>query len=228
MKKKSFLIIDQDEKFANLLMHKFQLEGYDVDAEYTGDAGYSAFENKHYDLVLIDMLVPNMNCIEIIKRIRKKSQSVLIIVFLPKEHIQDKIYMLEHGATTYSTKPVNAEELLARIKNIFAITSEKTSENLLTHGNLTLDLNMRVMMYNDQELSLTKTEFDLLAFLIKHKNKVQKRGDILKEIWGYSYIDETNIVDVYVKHIRSKIDERFNDKIIYTIRGVGYLVKDTN
>lgn len=173
-------------------------------------------------------MLPQLNGIEVCRRIRKES-NVPIIMLTAKGEVMDKVLGLDNGADDYIAKPFAIEEVLARIRVALrhtTINKKENDENILTLKNLTVDLQKHSVKYKNEEIELTKREFELLVYLLQNKNIVITRNQILNQVWGYDYIGETNVVDVYIRYLRTKIDDKFGVKLIHTIRGVGYFAKD--
>ena len=173
-------------------------------------------------------MLPQLNVIEVCRRIRKES-NVPIIMLTAKGEVMDKVLGLDNGADDYITKPFAIEEVLARIRVALrhtTINNKENDENILTLNDLTVDLQKHGVKYKNEEIELTKREFELLVYLLQNKNIVITRNQILNQVWGYDYIGETNVVDVYIRYLRTKIDDKFGVKLIHTIRGVGYFAKD--
>lgn len=226
MEHKNILLIEDEIKLARFIELELKYEGYNVDMSHDGRDGLDMFSKKEYNLILLDLMLPGFNGLEICRRIRKTS-NVPIIMLTAKDDVMDKVAGLDSGADDYVTKPFAIEELLARMR--VALKREKVtpiSKNLLRVDNLVIDTDLRVVKIDDSVIDLTKTEYDLLVYLMQNKNLVLSREQILNTVWGYEYIGETNVVDVYIRYLRSKLDEQYNKKYIHTIRGVGYIVKD--
>jgi len=220
------LIIEDESKIARFVELELKHEGYDVTIELDGKLGLEKAITKEYDVIILDLMLPSISGIEICRRIRKKS-NVPIIMLTAKDDISDKVMGLDVGANDYITKPFAIEELLARIRVV--LRNQETLNNFdkspITIGKILLDPIKYLVKYNEEVIDLSKKEFDLLEYLIKNKNIVLTRDKLLEKVWGYEYVGETNIIDVYIRYLRTKIDERFNDKYIYTVRGVGYQIK---
>lgn len=226
MEQKNILLIEDEVKLARFVELELKYEGYNVDMSHNGREGFEMFFKKSYNLILLDLMLPGFNGIEICRRIRKTS-NVPIIILTAKDDVIDKVAGLDSGADDYITKPFAIEELLARMR--VALKREcvtATSKNILQLDTLTMDTDLRVVKVEDNEIDLTKTEYDLLMYLMQNKNFVLTREQILNNVWGYEYLGETNVVDVYIRYLRSKLDEQYDKKYIHTIRGVGYIVKD--
>ena len=222
------LIIEDEEKIARFIELELKYEGYEVAKAFNGGDGLELVKTQPFDLVLLDIMLPGINGIEVLRRIRQFSD-LPIILLTARDAVVDKVTGLDGGADDYITKPFAIEELLARIrvalrKKDAGNALEESSELVL--GALRLDPMKREVHVKDTLVHLTKKEFDLLHYMLKNKNIVLDRGTILNRIWGYDFSGETNAVDVYVRHLRAKIEEPFGIKILYTVRGVGYVIKD--
>lgn len=223
------LIVEDERKIARFVELELKHEGYQVFLADDGKAGLDFILNQKPDLVVLDVMLPSMNGIEICKTVREQGITVPIIMLTAKDDVMDKVEGLDNGADDYMTKPFAIEELLARIR--VALKHKDSHETAqknpcLQHGNLIVDLDKYTVKYKEDLIALTKKEFDLLAFLLKNKNKAISRDAILNKVWNYDYVGETNVVDVYVRYIRQKIDDQYHDKILQTVRGVGYIIKD--
>lgn len=221
------LIIEDEQKIARFLELELQYEGYVVEKAYDGRTGLEKALEDDVSLVVLDVMLPGLNGVEVCRRIRQASE-VPIIMLTAKDSTMDKVMGLDTGADDYVTKPFAIEELLARIRVALKhkMSILKKSSNLVKANGLCLDLDKYLATYNNTPIELTKKEFDFLYYLMENKNIVLTREQILEKVWGYSYIGDTNVVDVYVRYLRSKIDDKFKKKFIHTVRGVGYLLKD--
>lgn len=222
------LIIEDEEKIARFVELELIYEGYEVEKAYNGRDGLKLCEAQPFDLVLLDIMLPGLNGIEVLRRIRQFSD-VPVILLTARDAVVDKVTGLDGGADDYITKPFAIEELLARIRVALRKKTGKTIKadlEKLTVGELELNPMKREVHVKGKIVNLTKREFDLLEYLLKNKNIVLSRETILQNIWGYDFCGGTNAVDVYVRYIRSKIEEPFGEKYIHTVRGVGYVIKD--
>ncbi len=222
------LIIEDEEKIARFVELELKHEGYSVDKAFDGRTGLSLAESGEHDLILLDIMLPGINGIEILRRIRKNS-NVPVIMLTARDAVMDKVSGLDMGADDYITKPFAIEELLARIRVTLRknAVSEKDNNHAVLHCcGITLDSNRFKVTYNGVPVELTAKEFSLLHTLMQNKNIVMSRDNLLSTVWGYDYIGETNVVDVYIRYLRQKIDEKFKTKIITTVRGVGYVIKE--
>jgi DNA-binding response OmpR family regulator len=220
------LIIEDEIKIARFVELELKHEGYAVEQSHDGREGLGMAEKGDYDLIILDIMLPSMNGIEVLRRLRQSSE-VPVIMLTAKGEVMDKVIGLDMGANDYVTKPFAIEELLARIRAALkrrALAAPQTS--LLKLGLLVLDMDKYTVAYNNEAVDLTKREFDLLQYLLHNKNIVLTRDKVLQAVWGYDYMGDTNVVDVYIRYLRSKIDDKYNIKLIHTVRGVGYLLKD--
>ncbi|MBP2072259.1 response regulator transcription factor [Thermoanaerobacterium butyriciformans] len=219
----NILIIEDEKKIARFLQMELEHEGYNVVIEYSGDKGLRRALDGNYDLIILDLMLPGMDGFSVLKEIRKKS-SIPVIILSAKDEIKDKVMGLDIGADDYLTKPFSIEELMARIRNALR-KNIKANTKKISYDGITMDLSTYEVKRDGVKIELTKKEFDLLKYLIINSEIVLTRENILENVWGYNYIGETNIVDVYIRYLRSKIDEPFSDKLIQTIRGVGYSLR---
>ncbi len=220
------LIIEDEEKIARFVEMELSYEGYEVEKALDGRSGLDLAQARSFDLIILDIMMPGLNGMEVLRRIRKDSQ-VPIIMLTARDNVMDKVSGLDGGANDYITKPFAIEELLARIRVALRKSGEtKNTENVLNVAGLSLDAQKHQASMNGHILDLTKKEFDLLKLLMENKNIVLTREVLLERVWGYDYMGETNAVDVYIRYLRAKIDEAYDTKLIHTIRGVGYVVKD--
>lgn len=223
---KSILLIEDDEKLARFLELELRYEGYEVTICHDGRIGLETALGQFFDMILLDLMLPNLSGIEICRRVRKISD-IPIIILTAKADTMDKVAGLDSGADDYLTKPFAIEELLARMRVAFKHNQTGgIKKNVLQVNALCIDTEKRLVTVDNEVVNLTKKEYELLIYLVQNKNIVLSREQILHKVWGYSYIGETNVVDVYIRYLRAKIDEVFQKKFIYTIRGVGYSVKE--
>lgn len=226
MDAKKILVVEDEKKIARFLELELIHEGYEVHCEFNGRSGLEEAEKSGYDLILLDILLPGLNGIEICRKIRQTS-NVPIIMLTAKDDTADIVAGLDIGANDYMTKPFAIEELLARIRTIFrSIRSTESIPDILTATDLSVDLAKHLVIRSEQQIDLTKLEFDLLIYLIRNKGIVLTRNQILETVWGFDYAGETNVVDVYINYLRNKIDKSFDNKLITTVRGVGYMIKE--
>lgn len=222
----SILIVEDEVKIARFLTLELEHEGYDVDSRADGREGLDAALAKDYDCMILDIMLPSLNGIEILRRLRQVKKTPVLIL-TARDQVMDKVMGLDFGADDYMTKPFAIEELLARIRSILKrVPEQRESEELERRvGKLSIALNRHGVTYDGVNIELTRKEYDLLLHLVENKNQVLTREQILNDVWGYDFYGDTNVVDVYIRYLRAKIDDRFGVKLIETMRGTGYIIK---
>lgn len=221
------LIIEDEKQIARFMELELTHEGYQVVVEYNGKEGLVSWQEGDFSLIILDIMLPGLDGIELCQRIRRES-NIPIIMVTAKDSTSDKVKGLDIGADDYLTKPFAIEELLARIRALLRrnINSNEDKRGLLKVDNLVVDQVKYRVSRAEEVIELTKKEYDLLVYLLINKGMVLSREKILNDVWGYDYVGETNIVDVYIRYLRSKIDDPYQEKLIQTVRGVGYVIKD--
>jgi DNA-binding response OmpR family regulator len=222
------LIVEDDRNSARFLELELLHEGYAVEKAYDGAAGLKRALTEAFDLILLDVMLPSMDGMEVLRRFRAASRPTPVILLTAKDAVSDKVMGLDGGADDYLTKPFAVEELFARMRVALKKrpASPRAEPEILTAGLLSVSLPDRSASYGGEPVALTRREFDLLCYLIRNRGAVCSRERLMKEVWGYDFCGETNLVDVYVRYLRNKIDYRFHISLIETIRGVGYIVKN--
>jgi DNA-binding response OmpR family regulator len=222
------LIVEDEEKIARFLELELRHEGYDVSKAADGRTGLSLAEAGGFDLILLDILLPELSGLEVIRRLRRASD-VPVIMLTARDAVMDKVSGLDMGADDYITKPFAIEELLARIRVVMRKKQTKETalaqDSVLTCGRLKLDKARHTVSYDGTPVELTNREFVMLQFMMENEGIVLSRDTFLERVWGYDYMGETNIVDVYIRYLRAKLDEAFGVNMIVTIRGAGYVLK---
>ena len=220
------LIVEDEAKIARFVTLELEHEGYEVQCAYDGRSGLQRCLDWKPDLLILDLMLPELSGIEVCRRLRQQSD-VPIIMLTAKDDVSDKVMGLDMGADDYVTKPFAIEELLARIRVALKHGPPDGSAggDEIRAGKLCVNTRNREVTFDGQEVTLTKTEFDMLAYMAAHPDKVLSRDELLSEVWGYSYAGDTNIVDVYIRYLRQKIDDKFGVKTIHTIRAVGYMFR---
>ncbi len=224
--KQHILLVEDEEKLARMIEMELNYEGYTVTKSFDGRHGLDLALEGNYDLILLDIMLPNLSGMEALRRLRQKNNHVPVIMLTARDNVTDKVSGLDSGADDYITKPFAIEELLARIRS--ALRKKQlppAASPLLSVGDLTMDLNRHTVAMGKVPIELTKKEFDLLQHLLENKGNVLSRETLLDHVWGFDFVGETNSVDVYIRFLRSKIDEHFGVKLIHTIRGVGYAIR---
>ncbi|MCH7321843.1 response regulator transcription factor [Solibacillus sp. MA9] len=225
----TILIVEDEQQIARVLQLELSFEGYETIVTHTGTDGLLAFHDQPVDLILLDVMLPGMNGLDVLKRIRKHNETIPIILLTAKSEIQDKVNGLDYGANDYVTKPFEFEELLARIRVALRFTTKAApkQEQALEFEDITLNEQTREVWRAGHLVELTVREFDLLAHFMKHPRLVQSREQILNAVWSYDYFGDTNVVDVYIRYLRQKLDQPFQlPSLLYTVRGVGYVLKE--
>lgn len=220
------MIVEDEEKLARFIELELCHEGYGVEKAFDGRTGLEMAESGRFDLILLDIMLPGMSGMELLRRLRRSSE-VPVIMLTARDTVMDKVTGLDMGANDYITKPFEIEELLARIRVALRKNMRRgEAGETLFSGSLTLDSARHSVTFGDAAVELTNREFDLLKELMRNKGIVLSRDHLLDKVWGYGYAGETNIVDVYIRYLRSKIDDAFDVKLIHTVRGVGYVFRD--
>ena len=221
------LLVEDEEKLARFVELELRHEGYEVEKAFDGRTGLEMAEQGQYDLMLLDIMLPQLNGLEVLRRLRKEESALPIIMLTARDAVMDKVTGLDMGADDYVTKPFSIEELLARIRAALRKqTAQKKEENVLSCGDLTVDVSRHRVSRGGREIELTGKEFALLQVFLENKTIVLTRDQLLEKVWGYEYMGETNVVDVYVRYLRGKMDDPFDKKLLCTVRGVGYVLRD--
>lgn len=226
MENAKILIIEDDRQIARIIELELRHNDYDVQIAYDGPRGLERVNAYDPDLILLDIMLPGLDGMEVCKEIRSYS-SVPIIMLTAKDQTLDKVSGLDIGANDYITKPFEMRELLARIRaaiRVYNVSGQNSK--ILILADLSMDLTKHVVTRGEKYISLTKKEYDLLGYLLKNKGLVLSREQILNTVWDIDYEGEDNVVDVYIRYLRSKIDDDFIPKLIHTVRGFGYLLEN--
>ena len=221
------LIIEDEEKIARFVELELKHEGNEVEKAFDGREGLEKALSGYFDLILLDVMLPGLNGLEVLRRLRMEKDTP-VIMLTARDAVMDKVSGLDAGADDYITKPFAIEELLARIR--VALKKRGPVAAAPTHTlsikGVTLDEDRYEVTVNGETVELTNREFELLRMLMRNKNIVLDREKLMNEVCGYDYMGETNIIDVYIRYLRTKIDDRYGIKLIHTVRGVGYVVKE--
>jgi len=219
------LLVEDEKQISDYISKGLSEAGYSVDTVDNGEDAISYAINYDYSLILLDIMIPKKNGIEVVKYLKKQKDNTHIILISAKDQIQDKVVGLDAGADDYLIKPFAFSELLARIRSVFRRNSQGNN-NILIAQNLKMNLVKRDVSRDEQVIELTTREFNLLEYFMKNKNTILTRMMITEKVWNINFISDTNVVDVYINHLRKKIDKAFDKKLIHTVRGVGYILKD--
>lgn len=229
LKKESILVVEDEEKIARLLEIELEYEGYAVTKVLDGIEAMAEYRAKKWDLILLDVMLPGLSGIEILRRIRSNDNTTPILLLTAKGSVEDKVSGLDLGANDYITKPFQIEELLARVRAALRnkqVIQFENEDDWLTIADLKVNEKSREVIRGETEIELTPREYDLLVYLLVNKHQVLNRDQILEAVWGYDFFGDTNVVDVYIRYVRKKIDTPDKPSLIQTIRGVGYVLKE--
>ncbi|GIP26879.1 DNA-binding response regulator [Paenibacillus sp. J23TS9] len=223
---KRILIIEDEKSLARFIQLELEHEHFYVKEAYDGNSGLQLALSEEWDLILLDIMLPGLNGIEVCRRIRTMKRTP-VIMLTARDRLEDRVSGLDSGADDYIAKPFDIEELLARMRALFRRIemADRQSHSILTFREVTIDMDARIVTRSGVPVELTKREFDLLAVFIKHPNLVQTRDMLLDLVWGYDSMVETNVVDVYVRYLRNKLDAPGEESIIQTVRGMGYVMR---
>lgn len=223
------LIIEDEDNLSNFVSLELQHEGYETKVCENGREGLDTALNEEWDAILLDLMLPELNGLEVCRRLRQ-SKSTPIIMMTARDSVIDRVSGLDHGADDYVVKPFAIEELLARLRAVlrrvdFENDNGTTKQTTVTYRDLTIEKENRVVRRGDEIIELTKREYELLLTLMENINVVLARDVLLKKVWGYESQIETNVVDVYIRYLRNKIDRPGEDSYIQTVRGTGYVMR---
>ena len=219
------LLVEDEEKLARMVELELRYEGYAVEKAFDGRTGLERALSGEHDLILLDIMLPGLSGMEVLRRLRRESQ-IPVIMLTARDTVVDKVSGLDSGADDYITKPFAIEELLARIRAALRKRPAAQEAPKLTCGPLVMDTERHAVAVDGAPVELTRREFDLLRYLLENKEKVISRESLLDNVWGFDFAGETNAVDVYIRFLLSKLDERFGCKLIHTVRGVGYAIRE--
>lgn len=219
------LLVVEDEKDLNRVISKrLEKAGYSVDSCYDGAEALDYIYAGEFDAIIMDIMMPRLNGLEVLRSIRQKSNRTPVLLLTAKDSIEDRVTGLDAGAEDYLVKPFAFEELLARIR-VMTRKSTGNSTNIFSVADLTLDVNTHTVTRGGNNISLSAKEFDILEYLIRNKGIVLTREKIENHVWNFDYSGGTNVVDVYIRYLRKKIDDDYDVRLIHTIRGCGYVLK---
>ena len=217
------LIVEDDPKISRFVSLELMHEGYETEIKADGREALEAALANEYGLIILDVMLPSLNGIEVLRRLRQ-AKTTPVIILTARDQVMDKVSGLDVGANDYMTKPFAIEELLARIRANLRKTT--VAGEIMTLGRLVIDCGSVSVTYDSHPIELTKREFDLLVYLMRNKNIVVTREQALDAVWGFEFYGNTNVVDVYIRYPRSKIDDIYNIELIQTVRGAGYVIRD--
>ncbi len=218
------LVVEDEKKLNDLLVKKLKLEHYSVDACFDGNDALDYVAFAEYDAIILDIMLPGISGLEFLKRIRSQNNKTPVLLLTARDSIEDRVKGLDTGADDYLVKPFAFDELLARIRVMIRRSSNHVS-NVFTVADLTLDCDARRVMRGDVEITLSSKEFSILEYMVRNRGIVLSREKISHHIWNYDYEGGSNVVDVYIRYLRVKIDSDFEPKLIHTVRGTGYVLR---
>ncbi|HEY9086559.1 MAG TPA: response regulator transcription factor [Anaerolineaceae bacterium] len=223
--KEHILIVEDDEGIVRLLRRGLTYEGYQVEAALDGETGLAMARERHPDLVILDLMLPGIDGLEVCQRLRGGS-NVPILMLTAKDTLQDRVQGLDAGADDYLVKPFELEEVLARVRALLRRTQTERVQ-VLTFADLELDTATRQAVRHNRIISLTAKEYDLLELFLRHPRQVLTREMIFDRVWGYDFGGESNVLDVYIRYLRQKLENEGESRLLHTVRGVGYVLRDT-
>jgi two-component system OmpR family response regulator len=219
------LVVEDDKKIASFVSRGLKEAGYVVDIAERGDDAFQLALYNHYDVAIVDLMLPGLDGLSLIERWRAQKVKMPVIILSAKRSVDDRVKGLQIGGDDYLTKPFAFSELLARIQALVRRSSAMTEPTTLTHGDLTLDLLSREVTRGGRKIELQAREFALLEYLLRNAGRVVSKTMILEHVWDYNFDPRTNVIDVLVSRLRSKVDRDFDRKLIHTMRGFGYVLK---
>ncbi|MGE8206409.1 response regulator transcription factor [Heyndrickxia sp. NPDC080065] len=225
---KRVLIIEDEKNLARFIELELKYEGYEVKVSYDGREGLQTALQEDWDVILLDLMLPSLNGLEVCRRLRQEKETPIIMI-TARDSVMDRVSGLDHGADDYIVKPFAIEELLARLRSVFRrieIHEPKSQLTTYTFKDLFVEKESRIVKKGEKIIDVTKREYDLLLTLLENKNIVLTREVLLNKVWGYETEVETNVVDVYIRYLRNKIDTPGEDSFIQTVRGTGYVMRE--
>ena len=221
------LVVEDEVNLNDIIVKKLKLEHYGVDSCFDGKEALDYIFSAEYDVILLDIMLPKLDGFEVLKKIRNKNIKTPVLLLTARDGIEDRVQGLDFGADDYLVKPFAFDELLARIRVLLRRNTDNAS-NIFTLSNLTVNCNSHEVFRDNTSIKLSTREFTILEYMIRNKEKALSREKIEQHIWDYNYEGGTNVVDVYIRYLRKKIDDNFSPKLIHTIRGIGYILKVEN
>lgn len=219
------ILVVEDEKDLNRVISKrLESEGYSVDRCFDGEEALDFIDVGEFDAIIMDIMMPRINGIEVLKQMRSRNNTTPVLLLTARDGIGDRVNGLDAGADDYLIKPFAFEELLARIR-VMTRKASGNSTNVFSAADLTMDLNSHTVVRDDVNINLSAKEFEILEYLLRNKGIVLSREKIESHVWNFDYSGGTNVVDVYIRYLRKKIDDEFEPKLIHTVRGCGYVLR---
>lgn len=219
------LMVEDEANLAQFVQLELTYEGYEVSVAHDGLAGLMAAREQAPDLIILDWMMPGLSGVEVCRRLRQTGSKIPIILLTAKDDISDRVEGLDAGANDYVIKPFSIEELMARVRAHLRSLQPQEAEQLV-YADLTLDRKSRQVIRNGRSIELTAKEFDLLDYLLTYPRQVLTRDRILEEVWGYDFMGDSNIIEVYIRYLRLKLEAEGEPRLIQTVRGVGYVLRE--
>jgi DNA-binding response OmpR family regulator len=220
------LLVEDEVKLARFIELELSSEGYQISVAHDGMSALTLARESMPDIILLDWMLPGMTGVEVCRRLRSTGNKVPVIFLTARDDIGDRVMGLDAGADDYVVKPFSIEELLARVRAHLRRTKEEKDSDLLQFEDLSLNRRTREVLRGDRTIDLTVKEFDLLEYLLSHPRQVFTRDQILEQVWGYDFIGDSNIIEVYVRYLRLKLEQNQEKRLVHTVRGVGYVLRD--
>ncbi|MFE5323061.1 response regulator transcription factor [Paenibacillus sp. NPDC056579] len=224
---KKVLLIEDEKNLAMFIELELQHEDFSVTVAYDGQRGVELALEQEWDLILLDLMLPDLNGLDVCRRVRAVKKTP-IIMLTARDSVVDRVSGLDSGADDYISKPFAIEELLARMRSLLRrvdMADEPENQQVISCGDIVIDLAARTVMRGDETIELTKREFDLLVVFAQNRNIVMTRDMLIERVWGFDSEAETNVVDVYVRYLRNKLDSDSKERFIETVRGIGYVMR---
>ena len=218
------LLAEDQEKLNSVVTHKLTKEGYAVDSCYDGEDAWDYIESTEYDVVLLDIMMPGMSGLEVLKKMRSADNHTPVIMMTALGQTDDKITGLDMGADDYLVKPVDLDEMIARIRSVVRRSGNKAS-NIIQIQDLTVDIAAKSVTRAGEDIPLTAKEYNIFEYLVQNSGRIISKEQILDHIWNFDFEGDVSIIDVYMHHIRKKVDGKYENKLIRTVKGAGYVVK---
>lgn len=222
---KRILLIEDESKIADFIRRGLKLEGYEVDVAYDGDVGLDKAVEGKPDLIILDLMLPGVDGMDVCRSLREAGFEMPILMLTARDAVADRVAGLDAGADDYLVKPFAFDELVARIRALLR-RSAPAEDEMLAFSDLVMNVTTREVKRRERPIELTAKEFDLLETFVRHPRQVLTRDQLYQRVWGYDFSGESNIIEVYIRYLRAKLEEGGEPRLIHTVRGVGYVLRD--
>lgn len=219
------LVVEDERELNSIIVKRLNKAGYSVDTCYDGEEALDYMRMGEYDVILLDIMLPKLNGLDVVRTLRKKRDKTPVLLLTAKDAIEDRVMGLDSGADDYLVKPFAFDELLARVRVLTRRSIDEVT-NVFTVANLSVDCDTRIVKRGETVIPLSSKEFSVLEYMIRNQGVVLSRAKIEQHIWNFDYEGGSNVIDVYIRYLRKKIDQDFEPKLIHTIRGAGYVLRD--